>query len=566
MRLLRTGALRVCRAHPDRDPGCETRLAQGGMTRSGSSPAAEECGRQRRIAPRATRSGRRGGLAAAAGIAIAVSVGACAGGGAPPTSQSSLIDQYIRGLGYLPTNPAQVVEGATSNAVPSGDYVCRTEHVKETRDYDKLVAYGTNSEALWPGAIIRGDAVYSGLLSQIVLPRKPLRFSVSLENLGGGKAATMDDPSLSSFRDDVSQILSQAVTGATPADIYSDIEQVDSKDQLSLALGTSVSGIGLPGDIAANFDFKSQNIHSRYVVKYVQAYYTVDADEPSAPSDLFADSVTLDQVKSEIPSGKSPVYVSSITYGRVILFTFESQYSQSELGAALNFAYHGGVDVSGNTSVTYKEMLSSSKMTAYILGGSGSAAAQSIDSYQDLINLIKSGGDYSSDSPGAPIAYKLAYVKDNTPVRLSLTQDYNIPECERVSQDIQVTLENIKVVDSGNDPGGNLEIYGTVDASADSSATLFDRDRGHYVQISSGKKWPTSGSVTSAIIKVKPQAGNSISLHAKLTDYDTLFGDDLIGDQTVTVPFETGWRKEVPVYLTGGGAGQVVVTFGLQPI
>ena len=74
--------------------------------------------------------------------------------------------------------------------------------------------------------------------------------------------------------------------------------------------------------------------------------------------------------------GNPPVYVSSITYGRMVIFTFESTYSSEELGAALEFAYRGGVDVSGQVSVTYKDIISNSKITAYILGGTYAKAAE----------------------------------------------------------------------------------------------------------------------------------------------------------------------------------------------
>src|SRR5205814_9610117 len=62
----------------------------------------------------------------------------------------------------------------------------------------KIVAYAANSESLWPGAIVRGDSVYTGLFTQIVLPRKPMTYSISLGNLNGAKSATMAKPSLSS--------------------------------------------------------------------------------------------------------------------------------------------------------------------------------------------------------------------------------------------------------------------------------------------------------------------------------------------------------------------------------
>ncbi len=497
-------------------------------------------------------------------LLVAIPVfGACDAQIGAPIDTSGQIDSYIRGLPYLPTDPAQVVQGAVSSPVKDGDYQCTTQNMKETRQYDKIVAYAANSDSLWPGAMVGGQSVYSGLFDQIVLPRKPERISVSLENLQGAKSAVLDDPSLASFREAVSDIVTQNVDGATPADIYSEIEEVHSDQQLALAMGADVSWLGGAASIAASFDWQSQDTRSRYLVRYTQAYYTVDVDAPGSPSDFLDPSVQLSDVEPVINEQNPPLYVSSVTYGRMVVFTFESQYSSEELGAALQFAYNGGVDVSGDISVTYKDIISSSKITAFILGGSGAVAAQSITSYDDLMNFIKTGGNYSKDSPGAPIAYKLAYLKDNSPGRISLTDDYDVKDCNRVSQKVKVTVRAIRVDDAGGDPGNNLEIYGQIYAQGTDRTVFFDRDSSNYVQISAGTQFPQSGDLADGVIDVTPTAGSQIVVGAHLWD-DDLIGNDDLGDQVVVAPFELGWRRDIPVYLTG--QGQVVVTFSLQPI
>src|SRR5690606_14697103 len=128
---------------------------------------------------------------------------------------------------------------------------------------------------------------------------------------------------------------------------------------------------------------------------YTQAYYTVDLDAPSQPSAVLAPTVQLADVQAKMDAERPPAYVASVTYGRMVLFTFESEYSAQEMGAALEFAYSGGVDVSGDVSVTYKDIISKSKITAFILGGDAGTAVETIDSYESLIAFIKAGGNYS---------------------------------------------------------------------------------------------------------------------------------------------------------------------------
>ena len=483
-----------------------------------------------------------------------------------PVDEATLIDEYIRSLPLLPADPPLVEEGPVGEPTRTGDYQCVTQDLSETRQYDKIVAYAANSDSLWAGAIVAGDSVYSGLFTQMVLPRAPATISVSLENLAGGKSATLEAPSLSAFRDALGEILASEVDGATPANIYSEIEQVHSEEQLALALGAEVSWLGSSASIAASFDFSQQHVKSRAIVKYTQAYYTVDLDAPGRPSDLFAPEVTLADVEALIGPENPPLYVSSITYGRMVVFTFESEYSAEELGAALEFTYSGGVDVSGDVSVTYKDIVSRSKITAFILGGSGGDAAQTIDSYEALIDFIKGGGNYSKDSPGAPIAYKLSYLRDNSPGRLSFTTAYTVTECERVSQRVKVTLKSIRVEDAGGDAGDDLELYGTIRAESNGSVTLFDKGTGNYVVIRQGEAWPNGSFIAEQIVDVTPQAGHAIRLRANLVDRDGVLNpDDTIGDELVSAPFELGWRRDVTLLLTGDDA-RVSVTFGLQPL
>jgi thiol-activated cytolysin len=480
---------------------------------------------------------------------------------------ASDIDELVRDIEPLAAPAPARVEGEAGPAAREGDYQCVTRPVTETRQHESLVALAANSEAMWPGALVRGDSIASGLFTQIVRPRAPATISVSLENLDGRRSAVMEEPSLSAFREALGGILAQEVTGSTAANLYAEIEAVHSEEQLAMALGASVSITGLPAQLAASFEFSDQEVKSRYLVKYIQSYYTVDIDQPRAPSDVFAPDVRAADLASAVGAGNPPLYVSSVTFGRIVLFTFESSYSAAELGAALEFVYSGGGEVSGDVSVTYRDIVSQSKITAYILGGSGGEAARSLGSYEDLIDFIQNGGDYSRESPGAPIAYKLAYLADNEPARMSFIQDYEQKECERVSQKILITLKKIEVLSVGGEigEGDGLEVYGGIQVTGSEAVSIFERGREERIEIVQGQSWPQAGAVVEAVVAVEPRAGQSVEFDALLHDRDEVLGDELLGDTGVSAPFETGWRRDVSLLLTGGGS-QVAVTIALSPI
>ncbi len=482
---------------------------------------------------------------------------------ADDAAERAAIDAFVRGLSPLPVAPLEKVESPPGEPLREGDYSCTTHELSETRQYDRIVAYVANSESMWPGALLRGDSLYSGAFTQVVASRAPMTISVSLENLGGGRSAELSEPSLSSFREAIGDILSAEVTGDTPANIFSEIEQVHSEEQLALAMGAGVSAIGLPAQIQASFNFSDQQTRSRYLVKYTQAYYTVDMDQPASPSAVFADGVTLDAVSTQFGPENPPVYVSSITYGRMVVFTFESDYSAEELGAALEFAYKGGADVSGNVSVTYKDIVSRSTITAYILGGSAGDAAESIDSYEGLMEFIKTGGNYSRQSPGAPIAYKLSYLADNSPARMSYSEEYQLDECVRVSQKIKVTLDGITAEATGDDGDETVELYGTIRAIANNEVTLFSRGTDQLFQVGLGE---TLAPGVEAILDVTPQPDNSIRLNVDLTEDDSFLNpDDDLPIEEFVAAYETGWRRTKDVLVIAGDT-RVKVTLTIEPI
>ena len=111
------------------------------------------------------------------------------------SDRTAAIDALVRGIDTLPTPPPSIEEGEASDPTTEGDYRCLTRPISETRQHDQLVAFSANSESMWPGALVRGDSIYSGLFTQIVEPRAPATISVSLENIEGHRSAVMESPS-----------------------------------------------------------------------------------------------------------------------------------------------------------------------------------------------------------------------------------------------------------------------------------------------------------------------------------------------------------------------------------
>jgi thiol-activated cytolysin len=492
---------------------------------------------------------------------------ACGGSDEPSIEDSNHpIDRLFARLGTLPTEGAKRVAGPAGAPVEDGDYRCTTTPVEEVRHLDQLLGQIAIGDVLWPGAILRGDSVISSRLTPLGFDRAPLKFSVSLESLGrGGRSATLAEPSLSSYRDAIAQILGQELTGSIPARISAEVEEVSSEEQLAVALGASASA-PLVGMVKGGFDFSSASMRSRFVVKFFQLYYTVDVDPPGLPHELFAPSVTAGEIAGTIGSDP-PVYVSSIGYGRQVIFTFESSLAKEELAAALDFAYNGGAEVGGQTSLTHSEVLSHTHMTAFILGGdAGEGSSVAIGDYDMLTQFITRGGNYSRNSPGAAIAYKLSYVRDNAPVVVSYGSNYAQRVCSRLTQRLRVVLQKLTVDDAGGDVGGDLEVFGTVGVrGSGATQALVSWPAANYVQVAAGQSFPPSGTISEAIVPVRPQTGATLVLETSLLEADAVSNDSFGERLTTSLPFESGWRRTVNLQRSSG-AQAISLQVSISPV
>ncbi|HZK61421.1 MAG TPA: thiol-activated cytolysin family protein, partial [Anaerovoracaceae bacterium] len=223
-----------------------------------------------------------------------------------------------------------------------------------------------------------------------------------------------------------------------PANIDFKIYQAYSKEQLDLSLHASYKGSAL--EIDGGFNYNKKDAKTRLVAKFIQSYYTIDMDMPQNPSDLFAEEINTDLLGSY-----APMYVSTITYGRLALFTIESSLSEDSVRAYLNGSYK---NISASASAEFDRLIKTSEMKVYILGGSGEEASRSIDGYESFRNYIIKGGNYSAESPGAPISYKLRNIKDNSVAKIVYAADYPIVEKILKRFKYNFTIDAFKIKDT----------------------------------------------------------------------------------------------------------------------
>ncbi len=491
------------------------------------------------------------------------------------------VDDFILGLPHLDIPPAQPkTEIECSDVCPDpeqeGGAICTYQRFTETAHFDKFVAFQPNSATLWPGTVVRGSEAENGVLAPVGVDLAPVTFSVSLENIDGSPVGSMPVPSLSAFREELNGILAADLTGATPAVLDFEVIQVNDESQLSVAIGAGISWPGGP-DIAASFDFSSSEKKTKILVNFTQAYYTVDVDTHNQPSDFFVDGTTVDDLSPYMSASSPPLYVQSITYGRRVIFSVQTSRSASEVKAALEASYQvAGAGGEVSISTEHQQILEESTIRAFVLGGNGDDATGAINGFDGLISYIQNGGSYSKHSPGAAIAYKLAYL-DNIVTELAFTTDYAERTCLQNRADLRVDLESIRHV-AGGDTGGQLELYGQVvvryptegspvidcDTGGDLAWVWYLPD-GSYIDVGEGSTWLPPASTGVDINDVPVDAGSKLCIIADMwEDDDGYTPDDDFGIAGTLIELEDGWPGQHDVVTQGEGSNSMAVTVSID--
>ena len=410
---------------------------------------------------------------------------------------------------------------------------CSTKTFKGAPGFIELFTLDPTTDVIYPGALLKGESIPTGEYIGINADRAPITLSTSLSNISGSPVVTINNPnSLSEVRAGIKELLNREVTGATPAELIIDEAEVYSEEQLSVALGTNYRGA--TKKVSANLDFESSEKKNKYVLKFIQRYFTLDLDSPGkSPSDLFTKLPSIQSLGST-----SPVYVSSVTYGRMVLYMVESNSSISQVKAALDAASKAGPDVELNLDSDSKKIIATSNIKAMVIGGSGASASQIINGPQDVYDFIAEGGNYSKDSPGAPLAYKLRYVKEGFPVaKVILSTEYQIRDCDLAYPEYRAVISKI----TGTQPtdtevNGKLRVKMWVGGkrldinnNGVADGKTWSVNKKNYVEVQNDKTHTINYAYT--FKPYRPNQNNDyIECSGELYDYNGLLGNESLGN------------------------------------
>lgn len=360
-------------------------------------------------------------------------VNGCSDNTVAPTKPVNDINELVLKYGTLNTSVnerTEILSQKNSTIEENG----KKWQVKETKhsfakNLDKeILPFNTNANSLWPGSLVQGREVPNGNLNTLGdnISRTPITITVkSGDKLFG--SAEISKPNNANYSASLSNIL-KTVTGNTSANmIYNQSIAYDKKQSL-MNLGISYKWLG--SGLDANFNIENTSDKKEVVIFFKQEYYTVSVNEPSKPSDYFGDNINLDDLKFKIGEGNPLCYVSSVTYGRLLMakMTYIGNESITKVDAELKGALKLIAD--GNGGYENSNVINKSNFKGIILGGSAGGAAKGLTegSIESIVKFINEEANYSSNSPGYPISYTVKNILDNSTVKLGETTEYTSRE------------------------------------------------------------------------------------------------------------------------------------------
>ncbi|MEU3756677.1 thiol-activated cytolysin family protein [Streptomyces olivoreticuli] len=357
--------------------------------------------------------------------------------------------------------------------------------------------------SLWPGELLQGNPYKGGTLAEWPI-RERASAKISIALAGGGPESTVEKPDKGSVGTTISKLLKESVdekkhpfnkVSFNQTQAYSDTQVA-----ASLGLSTKFPLGGVEGKLSAKHEANENSI----TASFQETAFTVGFSEPSTPSGFFDSTVNKAALENQQKLGRVgptniPVYVSKVTYGRILLFNATSTDTTNELRAAINGYYNGGVaSVSADMSTDYKKVLKKSKISIKTLGSFTG----------NVQEMIKDGklSETFSEKPEltgyVPISYTINSIHKNQPAGLTQTVEYTEKMCNQEKGKYRLTLKSIKInkiPDSrswigtgslGNRIYGYVKLLGQQTRGKRLERTLFERGGNDTLTVSQGDMIP----------------------------------------------------------------------------
>lgn len=415
--------------------------------------------------------------------------------------------------------------------------ICTVDRVDIGKSYStSYIVDDTLEQRIHIGALFWADSLTNGTYKPIRVDRKPLAISTNLPFIDGTPTIQVEEPGLGAIRNALSELMLRQERGRLQAKLGYSSTKAKSVQHVDFSVdgGFSRSGFSLSGKLGLSEDTDSDLI----VGRFIQEYYTIDIDPGTDARDLLENQSDIDALMN---SSDLPVYVSSIKYGRLMLFVLETNESKTVVDAAFNFKLGDDDEEDGegeeeaaetpeekakkkkktkaylDLKSNFDRLMQNSKLSAIVIGGSNQVSATAIRSFEDFESAIVDGAGFDDDSLGRPISYTLSSLKDGSIVQVNMATKYNKRTCVPRTAKYKVTLKEVLCVNRSND-----------EAADDWGNNRQEVSGGLYAYAKAGKKYlPHTGS---SLVDVDVNVGNGLVISGEaLLKFAPIAAAELVG-------------------------------------
>jgi len=366
----------------------------------------------------------------------------------PPLPRES-IDAFLSGLADWPEPPkaASVTSAPTeerrsleTDEFEAWPFDCQVVKHDITEQHEEILNFDGGAEYVKPGLLLVGAEFIKGNLAPIPLKRAPITLSINVP--GVAKASvTIKNPNSSTIQDGIAKLQAEAekaADGSYAAQLSYDQHTVQSVEEMKVKLGVSGGFDGLFASASFSAKFENESSIEKYTVvsSLRQQMYTITfaQDALTRPRDFFDPSVSVeDLVEAEgdgyLGRSNIPVFISSVTYGRMVVFSATSTQaaSKSLLQSTLE-ASGTNWSASADLSIEQKDFLSSLDVEVLSIGGNQEDATDAIrtGNWTELF----AGADILNS---VPLRYTVRALSGTRPVAaIGDTTQYSVSDCSAI--------------------------------------------------------------------------------------------------------------------------------------
>lgn len=305
--------------------------------------------------------------------------------------------------------------------------------------------YGKNY--IYPGAVLEGNSIHDQKYVPVFLAnRNPITVSMTLtHNSPKSTVREIINPSNSKLSDYVKDMVVDGNFSQNEKFMFQ-YKRFSFYDEIKSAFGTNIDTKKL---FSSNKESSSE-LHEKILsstgmyVKFYQSSFTVNMDiAPLSNQPVIGNS------------GFEPVYVSSVTYGRMGLIVFETEMSYEFAEKCIKKEFDR-IFYDKTESLTEEErrFFESTEFKVLIIGSDSDYAVQTFKGYSHFLNLIYNSR-FSEHSFGVPITCSYSYANSHALVETKFTVPIYIEPLY-----VKMTRENSNYYPGqGSDYSASADLY-----------------------------------------------------------------------------------------------------------